>query len=63
MALIIMTQSAKLLRHITIRIIITFSIAENWLIRQLDANIGFLNGDIQEEVYNPDKWFCGYVTP
>lgn len=35
----------------SIRIILTIALHKNWSIKQLDANIAFLNGVLQEEVY------------
>lgn len=35
----------------TIRLVLSLSISQNWKIMQLDVNVTFLNGDINEEVY------------
>lgn len=35
----------------TIRVIFTIVVTENWVVRQLDINNAFLNGDLQEVAY------------
>ncbi|KAH9714143.1 reverse transcriptase Ty1/copia-type domain-containing protein [Citrus sinensis] len=37
----------------TIRIILTLAVNSNWILRQVDINNAFLNGDLTEEVYMP----------
>ena len=35
----------------TIKVVLTIALAKNWVVRQLDINNAFLNGDLQEEVF------------
>ncbi|WKA03793.1 hypothetical protein VitviT2T_021882 [Vitis vinifera] len=35
----------------TIRVVLTIALANNWVVRQLDINNAFLNGDLQEKVF------------
>ncbi|KAL5560478.1 hypothetical protein UlMin_036689 [Ulmus minor] len=35
----------------TVKVILTIAVSENWVVRQLDINNAFLNGDLQEAVY------------
>ncbi|KAH9718448.1 hypothetical protein KPL71_022235 [Citrus sinensis] len=37
----------------TIRIVLTLAVNNNWMLRQVDINNAFLNGDLTEEVYMP----------
>jgi hypothetical protein len=47
-------------RYTSIKTIISLATSMGWRLHQMDVNIGFLNGDIEEEVYieKPD----GFVT-
>jgi len=35
----------------TIRLVLTHAVSANWVVRQIDINNAFLNGDLQEDVY------------
>ncbi|KAH9718111.1 retrovirus-related pol polyprotein from transposon RE1 [Citrus sinensis] len=39
----------------TIRIILTMAVSNDWLLRQVDINNAFLNGDLTEAVYMPQS--------
>ena len=45
----------------TIRIMVTVAIRFNWLLRELDVNNTFLNGELKEEVYMHQPQ--GFVDP
>ena len=38
-------------KHTTIRVILSLAVTYNWLLRQLDVECSFLHGDLKEEVY------------
>lgn len=39
------------MKLVTIRIVVTITFTENWLVRQLDVNNTFLNRDLEKKVY------------
>lgn len=38
-------------KHVTIRLILSLAVSSNWVIKQLDVKNAFLGGIIQEDVY------------
>ena len=40
-----------MIKHATIRVVLTLAIAQGWEIRQLDINNAFLNGYLQEDMF------------
>ena len=46
---------------VTIRVVLTLSISQNWPIRQLDVQNKFLHGDLTEEVFMMQP--LGFVLP
>ena len=53
--------SSPVVKPTTIRIILSFALERNWIVRQLDINNAFLNGDLQEEVYMQQPY--GFEDP
>lgn len=39
------------IKHVTIRAVLSIALSSGWSIKQLDVNNAFLNGDLHEEVY------------
>lgn len=44
---------SPIVKAAAIRIILTLAVNNNWMLRQVDINNVFLNGDLTEEVYMP----------
>ncbi|KAH9671758.1 retrovirus-related pol polyprotein from transposon RE1 [Citrus sinensis] len=44
---------SPVIKAATIRIILTMAVSNDWLLRQVDINNAFLNGDLTEAVYMP----------
>lgn len=44
-------ETSPVIKPTTIRLVLSFTISLHWPIKQLDFNISFLNGDLQECVY------------
>lgn len=42
---------SPIVKHVTIRTILSIALSKGWTIRQVDINNAFLNGPLQEEVY------------
>ena len=42
---------SPMIKHATIRVVLTLVIAQGWEIRQLDINNAFLNGYLQEDMF------------
>ena len=51
-------------KHTTIRIVLSHAIANNWTIRQMDINNAFLHGDLTEHIYmqQPPGFISHYPT-
>lgn len=52
---------SPVVKHTTIRVILSLALAYNWPLRQLDVECAFLHGDLHEEVYMAQPQ--GYVDP
>ncbi|KAM6569791.1 hypothetical protein CsatB_017776 [Cannabis sativa] len=42
---------SPVIKPVTIRVVLTLALAQDWTLRQLDVDNTILNGDLQEEVY------------
>lgn len=52
---------SPVVKHTTIRVILSLALAYNWPLRQLGVECAFLHGDLHEEVYMVQPQ--GYVDP
>jgi len=54
---------SPVIKHVTIRTVLSIAVTRKWNIRQVDVNNAFLNGSIQEEVYMQQPEVFIFVNP
>ena len=47
---------APVIRHTSLRTLLSFTAAEGWIIDQMDVHVAFFNGELDEDIYinNPE---------